>query len=539
MAQKTPAKNQPARPDHPILDWQNILWREWRNCPDLEYARHLFALLGSTGLGLGAMTAVALLGTLYGMLAGYWLGLLLAGWQAPIGSGIGGITLPLAMAWVVGVVGGIMGILAGQGLPWRVWLDLLTPRVIDGRWGDLCWFNTWLLAGFIAGLLLGPLTLIPAFIILLFSLHRFKEKPSKETGAAGAKALAMLVGAAGSSLTGQTPWLSTGAGLLVGGWLGLSWGGLPLGLLAGLLGLLGGLPGLGPLGWLPAWLGFGVGFAGGLLPSAAGRGLAADTAYTYRPWYFWWRRQPPITEVVRAIQQGAPDLQIMTSWPELLRRLPAQSELAGQLKLFIGSLQSADWRERCLARCALLALGGEVTEVLREIAADPFGSLQPTAVWLLAGIQQETTHRLALRTRAVLCPRCWARFSLHTINLPWGGLAFTYYGCRVCRQSREVLDWSQVIAVLDAGWTETHRHQSGVLRVNWLTQRRMVDFDSVEIVQASDEQVERMAMQVGNDTDPLRRLSYSRMRCRVASPCQLSENTRRILGRTFGQVNAS
>jgi hypothetical protein len=72
--------------------------------------------------------------------------------------------------------------------------------------------------------------------------------------------------------------------------------------------------------------------------------------------------------------------------------------------------------------------------------------------------------------------------------------------------------------------------------VNWLTHRKLFDFDEVEIAQTTDEDVERFAVQVGNDTDPKRKPRYQKMRCVVSSECQLSENTMRILERMFGTV---
>jgi hypothetical protein len=64
----------------------------------------------------------------------------------------------------------------------------------------------------------------------------------------------------------------------------------------------------------------------------------------------------------------------------------------------------------------------------------------------------------------------------------------------------------------------------------------MFDFDRVEIIRASDEEVERFAMRVGNDTDPVRQGHYPQAQCVVRPGCRLSENTRRVLKKTFGQV---
>jgi hypothetical protein len=77
---------------------------------------------------------------------------------------------------------------------------------------------------------------------------------------------------------------------------------------------------------------------------------------------------------------------------------------------------------------------------------------------------------------------------------------------------------------------------SDVLRVNWLVRRALFDFDWVEIIQATDEDVERFAVQVGNDTDPVRELRYQQMKCTIGPECKLSENTLRILDKMFGEV---
>ncbi len=76
--------------------------------------------------------------------------------------------------------------------------------------------------------------------------------------------------------------------------------------------------------------------------------------------------------------------------------------------------------------------------------------------------------------------------------------------------------------------------QKGTLRVNWLIRRGLFDFDRVEIIQAADEEVERFAVQVGNNTDPVQKAAYPRMSCSIAADCNLSENNRRILARLFG-----
>jgi hypothetical protein len=84
--------------------------------------------------------------------------------------------------------------------------------------------------------------------------------------------------------------------------------------------------------------------------------------------------------------------------------------------------------------------------------------------------------------------------------------------------------------------TSEQAKKDDVIVVNWLVRRELFDFSGVYINQASDEEVERFAVQIGNDTDEWRRRTYAQMRCLVAAEAHLSENTLRILRRTFAAV---
>jgi hypothetical protein len=127
-----------------------------------------------------------------------------------------------------------------------------------------------------------------------------------------------------------------------------------------------------------------------------------------------------------------------------------------------------------------------------------------------------------------------ARCAAHFIPLPWQP-DIPLYGCRICRRSWELLYCpAGIVAVLDQSWAKKYAMEADVLRVNWLEYRTMFDFDRIEIVQATDEEVERFVVQAGNDTDELRQPFYRQMRCLLG--CRLSENTLRILQNQFGQV---
>jgi tetratricopeptide (TPR) repeat protein len=111
----------------------------------------------------------------------------------------------------------------------------------------------------------------------------------------------------------------------------------------------------------------------------------------------------------------------------------------------------------------------------------------------------------------------------------------TYYTCRLCGSGQGL--WQvEVVLVLDDLMRLAALPLDSILRIYWLTGRTLYDFDEVLIVQASDEQVERLAVQIGNDTDPIRQPRYQGMRCNIAPSCPLSANTVRILQQMFAQV---
>ena len=98
-------------------------------------------------------------------------------------------------------------------------------------------------------------------------------------------------------------------------------------------------------------------------------------------------------------------------------------------------------------------------------------------------------------------------------------------------------NFREVVAVLDAGWpAETERVGVDKQRVNWLQRQQVFDFDWVEIVNATNKDVESFVVQIGDDDDEWRQSRYPQMQCVISPQCSLSENTLRILKNTFGEV---
>jgi hypothetical protein len=111
----------------------------------------------------------------------------------------------------------------------------------------------------------------------------------------------------------------------------------------------------------------------------------------------------------------------------------------------------------------------------------------------------------------------------------------TFYGCRLCQQSRDY--WhKEVLVVLSQQMTQEIVEKENAVYVNWLMRRTLFDFEAVVIARTSDEEVERFAVQVGNDMEETRRHRYARMRCVVSTQSGVSQNSIRILQRMFGSV---
>ncbi|MEM7348305.1 MAG: hypothetical protein AAF485_29095, partial [Chloroflexota bacterium] len=182
----------------------------------------------------------------------------------------------------------------------------------------------------------------------------------------------------------------------------------------------------------------------------------------------------------------------------------------------------------------LVAFGGEAIPQLQTLSAED-SDTQTFVTPFLKAIAQETTERLKPQQTTALCEICFARVGPHPIKTE-SLTSLSYYGCRACGQSRAFLSWKgPIVAVLNHLDEADYTEQGDTLRINYLQHGALFDFDRVDIIQATDEEVERFAMQVGNDTDDIRKPKYAGMPYTISPACNLSENTQRILARIFGQ----
>jgi len=251
-------------------------------------------------------------------------------------------------------------------------------------------------------------------------------------------------------------------------------------------------------------------------------------------WEIQMSSRPLAMEVEDALRQACDLWPEAVLWPYPLRRLDEQRQQPASATELIALLDNPEWEIRFVARHTLAWLGGEAVPSLLPQTNNNQSALRSTADWLLRSIEADTTSRLWPQAARLVCPRCLVRCHAHWVDIP-GPMPLGYYGCRACGQSREFLEWTgHIVTVLDSAMAESYVEQDNIIRGNWLKLRSLFDCNRVEIIQASDEDIERFAVQVGNDTDELRQPRYAEMTCSVM--CQLSENTQRILQHTFGEV---
>ncbi|MCL4487064.1 MAG: HEAT repeat domain-containing protein [Chloroflexi bacterium] len=132
----------------------------------------------------------------------------------------------------------------------------------------------------------------------------------------------------------------------------------------------------------------------------------------------------------------------------------------------------------------------------------------------------------------LLCPSCLVRVEETREN--WAG-GIRWFACRACGRLAGFLSGvTELVAVLDDAWNDEIEIEdtTGTLRANWLQRRALFDFNRLEILSASDYEVERLLIAVGNDADEWRRGRYTAVSCTVE--CRLSENTLRNLRTAFG-----
>ncbi len=202
------------------------------------------------------------------------------------------------------------------------------------------------------------------------------------------------------------------------------------------------------------------------------------------------------------------------------------SKLAGQIRSIFQGDESA------ATRLTADATGGDIRAL--SVLSDQLQKLNRTNLArdnfvrsVLRGAI-ESMYKAALPKLGVMyCKKDLTRFK----NKEEAGLHIL--ACRTCNETVHLTLVHQVIALLDNEMSQPVVDESDTYCVSWLHHPVAFDFDRVSIVRATDEEVMRLCMTVGNTSDPYHKHGFQSIPCEIAAGCVLNNNSLRVLARTF------
>ncbi len=247
---------------------------------------------------------------------------------------------------------------------------------------------------------------------------------------------------------------------------------------------------------------------------------------------------PELESALYQVNQILPRYLTHGIWTKPLEYLQKEKDNPPTIEKLMTQLDSPHWVERFVARHTIVHLGGEMVQPLINYLSGRPKIWTSTVEWLLENIALKTRKDLAGIAPDLLCPICVVMCGSNTIRQSWWS-RLEFYGCQKCYQSREFIERpEQIVAVLDTSLKPWHKEgeNGAVLRVNWLKKRTLFEFDQIEIKDVTDKDVELFALQVGNAKNRKRRRKYKKVKCVLEPEAPLSENTLRILRKTFGEV---
>ncbi len=181
-----------------------------------------------------------------------------------------------------------------------------------------------------------------------------------------------------------------------------------------------------------------------------------------------------------------------------------------------------------LKEIARLARYGDIrsTSILVDQAKRCLVSESPSQI-ALGGMLAETIEELhpsQLLTNRLFCRLDLTRFVEHTFS------ETQYIACRKCGNSVYATRIKHVVALLDQQAPAVH-FDGEIAYINPLNQNELFDFDSVSIDRATDEEVVRFCIQVGNDPDAYR--AQRKAFCTIEEHERFSTNTIGVVRKTF------
>ncbi len=508
-----------------MTGWRRVVWHAWSRTSDAELAEQLHRLVRPQRAGLGSVLAGLALAALHGAGIGFASGVHVAAagaasWSAlrdwssvPLvpWAGWGALGGAVAVAAILGVA----ALLASRPLRQATWLDLLAPPVPPDKV-----MNGLNAAVDAIGKLIGDCDsgfVVFGVVIGLPALVLFLTMTGVVPGGVVGLAIALLIVAGG-----------TLPGVRLASWM--------MGVGA-ILAVASGLPGAtGHGAALVATCAAIVVGAAATFAFASAIALAtrqSGQAWAYRGFL---RGRPPLpTTTVEAVRQAVRgDGDEHAEWSRLVRQVDDLQPESQPVASWIELLVHGDWGARQVARCALLALGGEAMDAL----ANRTKSAGPRTVEVMQAIHDDTTARLAPQARHLRCHDCLLRVERLAATTPLGAVA--YWGCRGCHQSRRLYHCpAGAVMVLDEDLAHPPIVSGGALTVSWHQHGRLWDFDRVEVRRTGEHALQRFAQEVENDRDEARRRRYGTLPCRITEPSHLTPQSLSLLDDVLGSVGDS
>ena len=250
--------------------------------------------------------------------------------------------------------------------------------------------------------------------------------------------------------------------------------------------------------------------------------------------------EPAVTPLIERLGEKA---QVRESAARVLGEL-GEWEIAQAVMGALAGRQDArqklvDLQDERLIPPLINALKDKSVQVAAVMALGKLGSLRAVAPLInilkqrrkyprrVAFVALHNIHkRLKSKAKTLLCSACLTRTVRKKVRRA------PYYACRRCGGAETLIEGMQhVVAVVGTEGEDLFQHDT--VKGNWQTHGQLFDFDSVEVTDATDEQIERFLIQVGNDMDKARRRKYRRMPCLVHNELMLSDNTQRNLQNIF------
>ncbi|OPZ85641.1 MAG: hypothetical protein BWY76_01331 [bacterium ADurb.Bin429] len=505
------------------MSWQRVLWREWRATGDAEFAGRLFRVLGSEPAGVLATLTLLPIGAVLGALlaALVWLIYLNApAWRMP---------------WMWQFYHDTLFDLMEQGALTGAAVMLLTRLLAWSRFTTTWWLNS---------LLAWPLTHVRLFVDF-FRFLWFLVTTTFHLAllcfpvGAGVAVVGMMMSGWLNDPTKTMPTrygLVALAALLLFAFLvadivnaikkkRLSWA-----MFALMCGLIGAAPiylKWGERALYPYAAVVLLGIECAVWLHALIAGSYRNRIYDRRGlWWWWWPRpKPPAVETaMREAARAHPPAK--EAWGKTMEELDARKAVPLTVSPLLSAIGHPLWSERFASRQLLIHLGGPAMEPLAQRLTDRAQRREIRR--LLAAVSHDTCRRLGHDAARLLCPNC------QTKCVARQAAGFRYYGCRTCGQSRDFLD-GEVVLMLDSLMPDARQRTPSAILVNWLRDNTLIDYDRIVIAHASEFEVERFGMLMGNDADDYR--TERRKRIPVLVACPLEENALRVLRSIFGQVS--